>query len=54
MLQTFKIMVQSFQVVLDGTVTRFNFSDKVELVNKMVELQVELTQSVVTFLTVEL
>ena len=49
-------MITIFQVVLDGTATRFNFSikEKSELVDKMRELQKQFTESVVTFLEIDL
>jgi hypothetical protein len=49
-------MISLFQVVLDGTATRFTFdkTQKVELVDKMVELQEQFPKAKVTFLTVNL
>lgn len=43
-----------FQVVLDGKATKFTFDDKVELVDKMVELQQQFPKARVTFLVVDL
>ena len=43
-----------FQIVLDGTATKFTFTDKVELVDKMVELQEQFPKAKVTFLVVDL
>ena len=45
-----------FQVVVNNLATKFVFdlTQKVELVDKMVELQKEMPQSKVTFLKVEL
>ena len=49
-------MAQLFQVVLDGTATKFNFdrTEKVQLVDKMVELQKQFPKAKVTFLTINL
>jgi len=45
-----------FQVVLDGTATRFTFdkTQKVQLVDKIVELQEQFPNAKVTFLIVDL
>lgn len=49
-------MIRLFQVVLDGTATRFTFdkTQKVELIDKMVKLQKQFPKAKVTFLTVNL
>ena len=49
-------MSRLFQVVLDGTATRFTFdrTEKVQLVDKMVELQKQFPKAKVTFLTIDL
>ena len=49
-------MTRLFQVVLDGTATGFTFdrTEKVKLVDKMVELQEQFPNASVTFLTVDL
>ena len=49
-------MTRLFQVVLDGTATEFTFdrTEKVKLVDKMVELQEQFPKSKVTFLKIDL
>jgi len=49
-------MTRLFQVVLDGKATKFTFdqTDKVKLVDKMVELQEQFPKAKVTFLTFDI
>jgi hypothetical protein len=49
-----RYFMKLFQVVLDGKATKFTFTDKVELVDKMVELQEQFPKAKVTFLVVDL
>jgi len=43
-----------FQIVINGQATRFVFSDKVQLVDKMIDLQKSFEQGSITFLIIEL
>ena len=47
-------MFTIFQIVIDGTATKYTFSLEggIKLVEKMVELQLELPKSTITFITI--